>query len=93
VCVSVDCAHIEADVCVCLLIVRISMQMCVCEVCVFVCVVSSIHGDLSQSEREVILKEFRTGSSRVLITTDLLARGACVCVCVYSVCVSLDVCS
>merc|ERR1711991_88788 len=28
-----------------------------------------------QKERDVILNEFRTGSSRVLITTDLLARG------------------
>jgi translation initiation factor 4A len=37
--------------------------------------VSSTHGDISQREREVILTEFRTGSSRVLITTDLLARG------------------
>ena len=30
---------------------------------------------MTQQEREVIMKEFRTGSSRVLITTDLLARG------------------
>lgn len=30
---------------------------------------------MSQQEREVIMREFRTGSSRVLITTDLLARG------------------
>jgi len=38
--------------------------------------VSSTHGgDISQQERDVILNEFRTGSSRVLITTDLLARG------------------
>jgi len=37
--------------------------------------VSSTHGDISQKEREVILTEFRTGSSRVLIATDLLARG------------------
>mmetsp|Transcript_1492 Transcript_1492/g.4652 ORF Transcript_1492/g.4652 Transcript_1492/m.4652 type:complete len:417 (+) Transcript_1492:102-1352(+) len=37
--------------------------------------VSSTHGDVSQKERDVILSEFRTGSSRVLITTDLLARG------------------
>lgn len=37
--------------------------------------VSSTHGDISQRERDVILNEFRTGSSRVLITTDLLARG------------------
>jgi len=37
--------------------------------------VSSTHGDMSQKDRDVILNEFRTGSSRVLITTDLLARG------------------
>lgn len=37
--------------------------------------VSSTHGDISQRERDIILSEFRTGSSRVLITTDLLARG------------------
>lgn len=33
------------------------------------------HGEMPQGEREMIMKEFRTGSSRVLITTDLLARG------------------
>jgi translation initiation factor 4A len=38
-------------------------------------VVSSMHGELDQRERETILTEFRSGSSRVLITTDLLARG------------------
>lgn len=37
--------------------------------------ISSIHGDMDQTEREVIMKEFRSGASRVLITTDLLARG------------------
>merc|ERR1712002_166054 len=37
--------------------------------------VSSMHGDMDQAERDIIMKEFRTGSSRVLITTDLLARG------------------
>jgi len=37
--------------------------------------VSSTHGDIGQQEHDVILNEFRTGSSRVLITTDLLARG------------------
>jgi len=36
---------------------------------------SSLHGDMEQAEREKIMKEFRSGSSRVLITTDLLARG------------------
>lgn len=37
--------------------------------------VSSMHGELQPSEREAIMREFRSGSSRVLITTDLLARG------------------
>lgn len=37
--------------------------------------VSSMHGDMEQRERDLIMKEFRSGSSRVLITTDLLARG------------------
>ncbi|VDM48669.1 unnamed protein product [Toxocara canis] len=37
--------------------------------------VSCMHGDMEQSERDLIMREFRTGSSRVLITTDLLARG------------------
>jgi len=37
--------------------------------------VSSMHGDLDQKDRELIMKEFRSGSTRVLITTDLLARG------------------
>jgi len=37
--------------------------------------VSAMHGDMEQRERDVIMRQFRTGSSRVLITTDLLARG------------------
>jgi len=37
--------------------------------------VSAMHGDMEQKERDVIMREFRSGSSRVLITTDLLARG------------------
>jgi len=37
--------------------------------------VSSIHGGLNTSERNDIMKRFREGSTRVLITTDLLARG------------------
>lgn len=37
--------------------------------------VSAMHGDMDQKTRDCIMKEFRTGSSRVLITTDLLARG------------------
>ena len=34
-----------------------------------------MHGDMDQGQRDVIMKEFRSGSSRVLIATDLLARG------------------
>lgn len=30
---------------------------------------------MTQEERELIMKEFRSGSSRILISTDLLARG------------------
>jgi translation initiation factor 4A len=30
---------------------------------------------MEQGQRELIMKEFRTGCTRVLITTDLLARG------------------
>merc|ERR1711935_313212 len=37
--------------------------------------VSALHGDMEQKERELIMREFRSGSSRVLITSDLLARG------------------
>ncbi|KAK2094696.1 Eukaryotic initiation factor 4A-II [Saguinus oedipus] len=37
--------------------------------------VSALHGDMDQKERNVIMREFRSGSSRVLVTTDLLARG------------------
>merc|ERR1712137_1267111 len=37
--------------------------------------VSVTHADLDQKEREVIMREFRSGSSRVLISTDMLARG------------------
>lgn len=38
--------------------------------------VSSMHGDMEQNERDIIMKEFRSGSSRVLITTDLLVSNA-----------------
>jgi translation initiation factor 4A len=38
-------------------------------------VVSSIHSDLQQQDREKVMREFRTGATRVLVTTDLLARG------------------
>lgn len=35
----------------------------------------SQHGDMDQKERDVIMREFRSGSSRVLITTDLLVSA------------------
>jgi len=37
--------------------------------------VSCMHGDMEMTERQLIMREFRSGSTRVLITTDLLARG------------------
>ncbi|GJJ07295.1 RNA helicase [Clathrus columnatus] len=37
--------------------------------------VSSMHGEMNQKERDAIMAEFRTGASRVLITTDVWARG------------------
>lgn len=37
--------------------------------------VASIHGDMSQGERNQIMSDFRNGKSRVLISTDLLSRG------------------
>jgi len=38
-------------------------------------VVSVMHGEMEQQKREVVMQQFRQGSVRVLITTDLLARG------------------
>ncbi|KDP34074.1 hypothetical protein JCGZ_07645 [Jatropha curcas] len=43
--------------------------------CVVVITVSATHGDMDQNTRDIIMRDFRSGSSRVLITTDLLARG------------------
>jgi ATP-dependent RNA helicase len=37
--------------------------------------VSSMHGDMLQNERDAIMNEFRAGNSRVLVTTDIWARG------------------
>lgn len=34
-----------------------------------------MHGDMPQRERDAIMAEFRAGSTRVLITTDVWARG------------------
>jgi translation initiation factor 4A len=37
--------------------------------------ISVIHSDMSQDERKQVMKEFRSGASRILLSTDLLARG------------------
>ncbi|KAK6454095.1 ATP-dependent RNA helicase FAL1 [Scheffersomyces xylosifermentans] len=37
--------------------------------------VVSIHGDMKQNDRDSIMNDFRTGNSRVLISTDVWARG------------------
>merc|ERR1712226_499786 len=34
-----------------------------------------MHADMDQNERNLVMREFRSGSTRVLISTDLLARG------------------
>jgi ATP-dependent RNA helicase len=39
--------------------------------------VSSMHGDMDQDQREVIMKDFMNGLSRLLISTDLLVRVDC----------------
>lgn len=37
--------------------------------------VSVMHAELDQEQRSLVMRHFRSGSSRVLISTDLLARG------------------
>lgn len=37
--------------------------------------VSIMHGEMDQIKRDIVMKQFRQGAVRVLITTDLLARG------------------
>ena len=37
--------------------------------------VSAFHSELSQVERDQLMKQFRTGQTRVLLSTDILCRG------------------
>lgn len=37
--------------------------------------VSCLHGDMEESERAIRMQEFRSGASRVLLATNVLARG------------------
>ena len=36
---------------------------------------SAIHSELSQEERDGVMQQFKSGAARVLISTDVLARG------------------
>jgi len=37
--------------------------------------ITTIHGKMTADERKIIVKDFRDGKTRLLLTTDLLARG------------------
>lgn len=37
--------------------------------------VRAIHGDLSQSQRDAVMKEFRAGTLQILVATDVVGRG------------------
>ena len=37
--------------------------------------ITSIHGNMNHDERNAIVEEFRKGKTKILLTTDLLARG------------------
>ena len=37
--------------------------------------VSMIHGELTSEERKKTMNEFKSGQSRILLSTDLLSRG------------------
>jgi len=37
--------------------------------------VSFMHGEISQEQRDNVMRDFRSGTTRVLISTDILARG------------------
>ncbi|WP_419811001.1 DEAD/DEAH box helicase [Bacterioplanoides sp.] len=45
------------------------------EMCKDGLVTKAIHGDKSQGARECVLEEFRSGDTRVLVATDVAARG------------------
>ncbi len=36
---------------------------------------SSLHGDMEQTQREEVIKQFRSGKSMILVATDVAARG------------------
>lgn len=38
-------------------------------------IVSTLHSEMEQHERETVMQAFRSGASRILVTTDIMARG------------------
>lgn len=38
-------------------------------------IVSTLHSEMEQHERETVMSAFRSGASRILVTTDIMARG------------------
>jgi len=52
--------------------------------------VAAMHGEMPQNERDEIMSSFRKAESRVLITTDVLARG--IDVSSVSLCINYDIC-
>lgn len=53
--------------------------------------VSVIHGEMTQAERDQTLREFINGASRVLVATDIVARG--IDVQTVSVVINFDLCN
>jgi len=37
--------------------------------------VGCIHGELSSQERKIVMEQFKSGHTRILLSTDLLSRG------------------
>ena len=43
--------------------------------CYVYLIVSAMHGEMQQKDRDAVMEEFRSGGSRVLIATDIWGRG------------------
>lgn len=49
-------------------------EACVCDA-VCCCVVCLLQGDMQYEDRDRVVQEFRRGETKILISTDVLARG------------------